>query len=621
VEKKGRSLRLTYDVEYGRSSHLYRWRIYPPEEFDPRSPRARADRLPRTFSNDTGVGKALKELHPPMGRWCPLLGGFVISEKTVGGKRIICGTRGMVVTGEKLEPKTAVIEAAVKLTVDPAIQQKQVAEKLRMAVDTAKDLEGYAKHDNLFVRLRATEMARAAVAKDPGGKWLEPLGRLSADPEQEVRLAAVELLGQGRFDKRRAAGFLEPRLADIDRRVRDEAAISLARVGKPADVRYYEEIFEYSGHTEEMHCYEALAPVATREIFAVLLRHPLTVDSYEGRQKLFKALGRSLVGHPDAVEILLKAYYSPGGQPVEFAQEVFRHAGRDGEILARLHRALASEDRVIRSNAARGCGAIGDPASIPHLIKALDLESGLSRASVVWALGELKAREAADRLAEIYVDAKNDDKRRFAAGFRHSQYAASMDSQYDFISNIDSVGRDWDELKLSMRPEPVRPRVNEDLLSVKHVLDAVRKIGTIGAQGFFRSLAGEEESGIRAQVAAALGDGRGEDGARNLPVLRRLLSDDVLAVRIPAAVSLLILGDPAARAPVLEWLGSTRGVKYRILEELQRIEDGARLDCIRDKLHEMANAKKEFFNDRLPSLAQSLLKKEPKSGGNTRSDK
>ena len=131
-----------------------------------------------------------------------------------------------------------------------------------------------------------------------------------------------------------------------------------------------------------------------------MLKYPLNTGEHdEGCRAIFTALGDSLCRHPEAADLLLAAYtpsYDPGpdsnyGQ-TRFAQEIFKFAGK--KMLPTLHKALQSDDRVVRSNAARACGEMGDPSSIPRLIEALNLESGLSRASIVWALGELKAKDA-----------------------------------------------------------------------------------------------------------------------------------------------------------------------------------------------------------------------------------
>ena len=247
----------------------------------------------------------------------------------------------------------------------------------------------------------------------------------------------------------------------------------------------------------------------------------------------------------------------------------FKQAGK--EMLPALHKALTSGDRIVRSNAARGCGAIGDALSIPHLIKALDLESGLSRASIVWALGELKAAEALPQLAALYVDARNDEQNRRGSGFRAMQSQAAITGHYDSISNLDSVSKDWDELAASLQPGPVNPRRNEELLSPKIILEAVRKIGPGSSQEFYRTLAGEKDGQARSEAAARLAEGSKDDQEKNLPILRNLLGDDERQVRIIAAVSLAILGDEAGKPAVLEWLKSTNEWEMRhTLRQLRR---------------------------------------------------
>jgi hypothetical protein len=44
-----------------------------------------------------------------------------------------------------------------------------------------------------------------------------------------------------------------------------------------------------------------------------------------------------------------------------------------------------------------------DQSAIPRPIAALDLESGLSRVSIVWALGKLRATLAIPKLVDLYL--------------------------------------------------------------------------------------------------------------------------------------------------------------------------------------------------------------------------
>ena len=178
--------------------------------------------------------------------------------------------------------------------------------------------------------------------------------------------------------------------------------------------------------------------------------------NHDDIKKLYPALGEALRKHPDAAEVLL-AVQDPEryGALRNFVQGVFQHAGK--ELLPVLHESLGSQDRVVRSNAARACGAIGDASSIPHLIQSLDMESGLARASIIWALGELKAREAIPKLVEIHQDARNaEHNRRAGSGFLAEQAVAASREEYTALRNLDAIASDWEEMKVSRPAPPAR---------------------------------------------------------------------------------------------------------------------------------------------------------------------
>jgi HEAT repeat protein len=339
---------------------------------------------------------------------------------------------------------------------------------------------------------------------------------------------------------------------------------------------------------------QAVAPIATAEVFELLLRYPLTADDYQPRQAVFAALGQSLLREPEAIDVLLTAYTQPRDPgpdanygAARFAREVFAHAGP--AILPNLHQALASRDRVIRSNAACGCGSIGDPSSIEPLIDALDLESGLSRASIVWALGELKARQALPRLAKLYRDACNDEQRNRGAGFRIAQAAAQATAQYDAIGRLSDIESDWSELKQLAEPAAIDPRRNEPLLSTEIVLAAVRKIGPEFSQDFYRQLAAEQDPNARREAAERLAEAAVRDRDENLPILRSLLADSAIHVRMAAAVSLLILDQTGVQSQILTWLKSSElWQRNQIVWQLERVSDGKRLMFARTAVAETA---------------------------------
>ena len=263
------------------------------------------------------------------------------------------------------------------------------------------------------------------------GAFVPVIAAAVHDPHVHPRLTAVGVLSI--IDDDAAVAAIKPAAGDRDPYIRAIAVLALLRHGQSLPIDQVKETLDFDSgrypfqvessvaafgvdrHLVE----EALAPRADGAIFRLLLEYPPNMLQYDD-QNLFPRLGESLRRHPEAAGVLLAAY--DAHQPVrrnfapDFARDVFRFAGPT--MLPLLYEALQSRDRVVRSNAARACGAIGDAAAIPHLIRALDLESGLSRASIVWALGELKAREALPRLTAMYVDVHRDENHRGQAFWR-----------------------------------------------------------------------------------------------------------------------------------------------------------------------------------------------------------
>ena len=311
---------------------------------------------------------------------------------------------------------------------------------------------------------------------------------------------------------------LRQALEDSDPGIRAVAALALAKRGEVPPLSFFEEIIQRNHgfgnfpfgadssigvEADAVRAYAALAPHADRKIFEFLVRRP--PPNHDDIKKLYPALGEALRKHPDAADILLAVQDTERHGPLRFRASDFQHAGK--EMLPVLHDALASEDRVVRSNAARACGAIGDASSIPHLIKSLDMESGLARASIVWALGELKAREAVPKLVELHQDARNaEHNRRAGSGFMAQQATAANREEYTALRNLDAIASDWEEMKVAALRRPRDPRRDEELLTPELVLEAVRKIGPAAAQEFYRALAAASGSTDRAEAAVGLAD-------------------------------------------------------------------------------------------------------------------
>jgi HEAT repeat protein len=535
----------------------------------------------------------------------PYLGGGVLVDVRHGATRFIGGPRGLVLVDLKggAEPGAG---SAVRFRIEPVRPDSPPrgrlaeAERKPLRIETPEDLTLALGDKNPYFRARAVaSLLREGTVV---ARFLTPLTRALDDPDPRVRGTALYFVTRLNDDKK-AVPLLRKRFDDQDDLIRAAVVVELATRGNVPDLSRLRQAlhrrggfgslpFGLTGTIELRGVREGILPQleairrhASPEVLALLLEYPLRYhESWKRDREYLEALGRSLRDHPEVAGTLLKLEDGPEPDiPIKFSRVVFRSAGV--AMLRVLHAALTSPDRVVRSNAARACAAIGDRASIPLLIQALDLESGLSRASIVRALGELKAEAALPRLVELYVDARNDEKRRGGTGYLTSQAAAVALRQYEEIRDLDAIGSELDALKESGARRPRAPGYPEDLLDPGGILNAVRTIGTAAAQDFYRKLAAETDDAIRQHAAEQLAEGRGVDQDLNLPVLRDLLADSSVPVRMSAAVSLLTLGQDEGQTAILEALRShDRSAPGIALWQLRRLKDRGRLDFARATL-------------------------------------
>jgi len=305
----------------------------------------------------------------------------------------------------------------------------------------------------------------------------------------------------------------------------------------------------------------------------------------------------------------------------EYIQGIFEQVPAQSGILSVLHQSLTSPNRVVRSNAARACGTIGDPSSIRPLIQALDLESGLSRASIVWALGELKAQEALPDLIKLYIDVRHDEQyrrgRQRGVGYRFSQLSAATYSQYQALRTLSDVGTQWHELKAVFQPAVIEPQIDEELLSQQDILVAIDKIGAEHAQPFYQNLAGETDDKARNEAVIQLAKADSTYQKHNIQILQNfLISSEPLEVRTEAAVSLLILGDERVHKYILNWLANEYE-RYDIFQKLSRVKEASKLTFARKPLEaivadpEMNEAKSLLENLRWARQMLAKMNKRP----------
>ena len=237
--------------------------------------------------------------------------------------------------------------------------------------------------------------------------------------------------------------------------------------------------------------------------------------------------------------------------PLRFAREVFLAAGP--ALLPQLHEALASQDRVVRSNAARACGAIGDKGSIPRLITALDLESGLSRESIVLALGESKAREALPRLYALFVDAKNSENSTRGVSLLPTPPPSRRGC------SVRPSARSSRSARTRTRPSTPAarpaPSGSKGCSSCPPSWNRSERLGRKSRGIFTSSSRASPMAACGGTPPGSLRPAAPTDAAGNAKVLRAMLADPDAAV-VVERISLMVLGDRSMQVPILAGLNA-----------------------------------------------------------------
>ena len=503
----------------------------------------------------------------------PFLGGAVRKKVEINEVTYYLGTRGMVaMRKEAVFPPLVALGAKLDAR---RLELTKDAKERKTAVSNLAEFRAAMSDTNLLYRTRVI-----ATKADEKGTFFTPafipeLSRQLTERELRLRSSALFVLArmEGRDD--RIVPLLKACLADSSLVIRSLAAQELIRRRAITDEQQLREVFEQSvqlersphrgsipwgldGGVESLHgSEETMTAFIARDLplaLDLVLEHKLW-NSDDERQKLAEGLGKVLRKHPAHAAKLLAAYDPDDNHNYwrrEMACAVLAATGT--EFLPTLQTALTSKDRVVRSNAARACGAIGDARAVPWLIEAADLESGLSRASIVWALGQLKAQEALPLFARLYAEAEFAEQHREQSGVRFSQQGAMFNAQMDAISKVDSLQSDFDEIKRSARAGAQMPESvdHEDLLTAEKILEAVEQIGPEHSFAFYRALAASSSATARANAAEHLVS----DRAEATKLLKGLLPDSDPRVRGHAALSLIQLNDQSGEPVLLELLNS-----------------------------------------------------------------
>jgi hypothetical protein len=468
-------------------------RRYPPVLFDPKSGRFSPAAEPAAVSRNSPAPP-----QPAIEGELPWLGGPIMAVASIGGKLVLCGTRGAVVADETEWAPPADVFAVRE---SGSLLEQRAAESLPYSAFAGDALARSLTDPNPFVRLMALDPRGRGVSLN--ATTAPVIREMLRDPLLPLRRVAFRAIAAAASPEWQ--GILEQGLSEADISIRDHCAYGLAKLGAPAPMSYYESILMrrnlqaawpqginpppppkmwgmgYVPALEKQplpNVWQELAKHPTPEVLALLARYSGGGGlANPGRDSPDQGIGAAVVQYPASIEFLLHSFRRGAADwsHATFEQAVL--AGAAGAIKPRLLDALRSTDRVARSNAARALGLAGDRTAIPALLVALDMPSGLSRSSIVWALGRLHATEAIGRLQALYtaLTPRSDSLR---AAVSVGQFGNGIYWVHGPMETVDTLETNWDALVSGTppAPAPLQP-TQEDVLTAEQVQAALKSIG------------------------------------------------------------------------------------------------------------------------------------------------
>ena len=376
-----------------------------------------------------------------------------------------------------------------------------------VALRPVPDLVDLLEDDAPRVRRRAA-LAIGRVGRSEG---IAPLAAALHDPEPEVRQMAAFALGL--IGNQEAAEPLLLALRDPTPLVQGRAAEALGRLG-------------VDGARDAIRELVSRYIIETYAIDPEDLSYPHTAEVEAFR------LGLYALAELRAFEQLAAALLQPNGQPVIWWWPVADVLSRidDARAFPALSTLVGVQGSVGVSLAARGLGALGDPAAVEPLIELLDPERRDRRVllAALRALAQFRDPAATEALRQFVV------RRDIDPMLRYETVAA-----------------------LAGRPDPVAVQVFVELLSDPWPLmraAALRGLAEADAEMFLLVLSGiDPDPDWRVRIALA--DGLVHAGPEvGGPYLIGMLDDADRRV-VPAALSALVgLGAPEAGTVLLEHL-------------------------------------------------------------------
>jgi cyclophilin family peptidyl-prolyl cis-trans isomerase/HEAT repeat protein len=436
---------------------------------------------------------------------------------------------------------------------------------------------------------RVRRRAALAIGRVGLRAGVAPLIAGLSDPEPEVRQMAAFALGL--LADREAGGPLRAALADGTPLVRGRAAEALGAIGDR----------DATGPIAAMIAAEVRAGVLSR----------LAPDDFEylasPAAEPFR-LGVNALVRLKAYDALASVVLDAAGQPVvrwwpvawalqrladkrslpallTFARgpgELCRMQAARGlgalrdpaavDVLVPMAQAWAGDPRLAVT-AVRSLGQIGDSRAVPALLRMLgarDLDAEL-RVEVVTALGALQAQSAGDVLLDLLSDPY--PPVRIAA----LQSLRALDGQ-NFLAVLSGLDadRDWSvraaisTIMGSFDAETALPRLQQALKDpdprvIPPVLAALARLRAPGADATFLTLLGHDDAVIRAAATAGLGEMKPQGAADRIAESYKAALRDPVPVARAAALRAIVQFGAAPALPLLRTAAGDPDWSIRLL--------------------------------------------------------
>ncbi|MCC6475331.1 MAG: HEAT repeat domain-containing protein, partial [Burkholderiales bacterium] len=251
-------------------------------------------------------------------------------------------------------------------------------------------LVGFLKNANWQARVQVA----STIARFPSEPVRDALVRLLADPDKNVRQAALE--GLGALNMPVPIGPVCALLRDPDLLVQAKAIETAVRLNDPESFRHLLPILQDESEHARRAAVEVLNAIGNANVVKDLLS-ALKDQDWWVRVRAADALGA--IGGPAVIEAVLGLL----GDPDEFMRRTaveILNTTKDERAFQHLVRALGDADWWVRERAVDALGNLGDARAVPHLARLLRSDSQAAPAAIR-ALAALGDPAAVDDLIEI----------------------------------------------------------------------------------------------------------------------------------------------------------------------------------------------------------------------------